>query len=161
MNLWDKLIPQAVLNLNLLRQLNLNPDLSAFARVWGKLNFNQTPLASPGTMVIVHKKLATHKTWAPHTSESWYLGPAIHHYRCYRVWVWEIKAERISNMLAWHPTNVDTSIPGFTDRAIATATDLISALQNPSPVAAIAPIGGDNHPKGSPANRGWWIHVRG
>ena len=35
MNLWDNLILQAILTMNLLRCLNLNPDLSAFAQVWG------------------------------------------------------------------------------------------------------------------------------
>ena len=33
MNLWDKLVLQAVLTLNLLRQSNLNPNLAAFAQV--------------------------------------------------------------------------------------------------------------------------------
>ena len=35
-------------------------------------------------------------------------------------------------------------IPGSADRVIAAATDLVSALRNPSPAAAIAPIDGNN-----------------
>ena len=48
MNLWDKLIPQVVLTLNLLRRSNLTPDLSAFAQVWGEFDYNCTHLPLPG-----------------------------------------------------------------------------------------------------------------
>ena len=88
MNLWDKLVLQAVLTLNLLRRSNLNPNLSVFSQVWGQFGFNRTPIAPPsGTMVMMHKKTSTRETWVPHTSEALYLGLAIHHYQCYRVYV--------------------------------------------------------------------------
>ena len=112
MNLWDKIIPQVVLTENLLRRSNLNPDLSADVQVWGQFDFSQTPLAPLGTMVMVHEKPVNCKTRSPNTSEAWYLGPAVHHYRCYQVWVWETKAERVNDMLAWLPTNVVMPIPG-------------------------------------------------
>ena len=100
MNLWDKLIPQTIMTLNLLRASHLNPSLSAYAQVWGTFDFNRTPLAPPGTKVMVHEKPMDRETWAPHASEAWYTGPAMHHYRCYKVWVWETRAERISDTLA-------------------------------------------------------------
>ena len=127
MNLWDKIVPQAVLALNLLRCSNLNLNLPVFTQVWRQFNFNRTPIAPPGTMVMVHKKPATCETWAPHASDAWYLGPAVHHYRCYRVWVWETKAERVSDTLAWIPTNIIMSIHGSADRAIATTTNLVAS----------------------------------
>jgi hypothetical protein len=52
---WDRLLPQAVLTLNLLRNSRVNPKLSAYAYLFGNFNFNKTPLAPPGTKVIVHK----------------------------------------------------------------------------------------------------------
>ena len=45
MNLWFRLLPQALLTLNLLRGSRINPKLSAYARVHRAYNFNVTPLA--------------------------------------------------------------------------------------------------------------------
>ena len=79
MNMWDKLILQAVLTLNLIHQSSLNPGLFAFAQVWGQFDYNLTSLAPSGAMVMVHEKKITHETSAPRASEAWYLGPAFHH----------------------------------------------------------------------------------
>ena len=40
LHLWDQLVPQAVLTLNLLRRSRLNPKLSGYAQVWGPYDFN-------------------------------------------------------------------------------------------------------------------------
>ncbi len=87
LHLWDKLLPQALLTLNLLRGSRINPNLSAYAQVHGAFDYNRTPLAPPGTKVMVHEKSSVRGTWAPHAVDGFYVGPAMHHYRCYRVWV--------------------------------------------------------------------------
>jgi hypothetical protein len=56
LDLWDKLIPQSVITLNLLRRSRINPQLSAYAQVFGAFDYNKTPLAPPGTQVLVHEK---------------------------------------------------------------------------------------------------------
>ena len=53
---WCRLRPQAELTLNLLRPSPLNSKLSAYAQLEGTFDFNRTPLAPPGTRVIVHEK---------------------------------------------------------------------------------------------------------
>ena len=45
-------------------------------------------------------------TWAPHGVEAWYIGPALEHYRGYKVYVPETRAQRISHMLEWFPKHV-------------------------------------------------------
>jgi hypothetical protein len=47
MNLWDRLLPQAIQTLNLLRSSRLYPQLSAYAHVHGMFDYNRTPLAPP------------------------------------------------------------------------------------------------------------------
>ena len=47
-NLWDLLLPQAVLTLNLSRQATLNPNVSAWEFLEGTLDYNANPLAHPG-----------------------------------------------------------------------------------------------------------------
>ncbi len=51
MRLWDKLLPQTVLTLNLLRQSNVAPTVSAYQYVHGNFDYNKMPLASLGCAV--------------------------------------------------------------------------------------------------------------
>jgi hypothetical protein len=104
----------------------------------GAFDFNRTPLAPPGTQVLVHEKPAQRGTWSTHTVDGWYLGPAIHHYRCYRVWIQETSVERIADTLAWFPTKVKMPLSSSSDLAIAAAHDLVNALRNPSPASPIS-----------------------
>lgn len=57
LHLWDCLIPQTCITLNLLRIFQINPKLSAFVQVYCNFDFNCTPLAPPNTKAIIHKKL--------------------------------------------------------------------------------------------------------
>ena len=59
---WDRIVRQAELTLNLLRSSICNPRLSAGAYLFGQFDFNATPLAPPGTRVIVHSKPETRST---------------------------------------------------------------------------------------------------
>ena len=54
-HLWCRFITQATQTLNLLRPARLNPRLSAEAYLNGAFDYNKTPLAPPGTKVLVHK----------------------------------------------------------------------------------------------------------
>ena len=81
LHLWDKLVPQAEITLNLLRNSRLHPHLSAYAHLFGPFDFNATPMAPPGTKVLIHEKPHQRATWAPYGVEGWYVGPAINHYR--------------------------------------------------------------------------------
>ena len=54
LTVWDQLIPQANITLNLLRSARSNPALSAYAYVFGNFNFAATPIAPPGTKVVAH-----------------------------------------------------------------------------------------------------------
>ena len=72
---WDRLLPQAVMTLNMLRASRANPKLSAYSYIFGEFDFNATPLAPPGTRVVAHSKPAVRGTWAPNGEDAWYIGP--------------------------------------------------------------------------------------
>eukprot|EP00957_Ditylum_brightwellii_P069106 5245830-Ditylum_brightwellii.AAC.1 len=64
--LWDTLIPQAYLTLNLLQRSRTNPKLSAHAQLNGNHDFNVFPLAPPGARAVVYDNPNERSSWAPH-----------------------------------------------------------------------------------------------
>ena len=95
--LWSRLVPQAVLTLNLVRPSNVAPKVSAHAYMHGHFDFNATPLAPLGCQVQMYLKPHRRTSWGKHASTGWYLGAALQHYRCHRIWNKETKAERVSD----------------------------------------------------------------
>ena len=55
------------MTLNMLRQSQLNPELSAYEQVDGIHNFERTPLAPLGCKVQIHEKPHKQLTYAPHS----------------------------------------------------------------------------------------------
>jgi hypothetical protein len=139
LHLWDRLIPQAEISLNLLRGSRINPKLSAWAQIHGSFDYNRTPLGPPGTRVLAHEKPDARTTWSPHTLDGWYVGPAMNSYRCHQIWIWETRAVRICDTLTWFPTNVPTPASSSTNTIMASLRDIVTALQNPSPRTPLAP----------------------
>ena len=54
--LWSKLLPQAILTLNLLRPSNIAPKVSAHAYMHGQFDFNAMPLAPMGCSIQMYLK---------------------------------------------------------------------------------------------------------
>jgi hypothetical protein len=79
MHLWDRLLPQAVITLNMLRTSRINPNLSSATHIYGQYDFNRAPMAPPGTRIIAHETPCRRRTWAPHGQYGWYIGPALEH----------------------------------------------------------------------------------
>ena len=47
---------QSEITMNLIQTSRTNPRLSAYAKIFGTFDFDATPMASPGTEIIAHKK---------------------------------------------------------------------------------------------------------
>ena len=101
MYLWDRLLHQATITLNLLRPARLNPNLSAYAFSNGCFNYMSTLLAPPGIRVEIHEKPNNRPSFGYHSTSAFYLGPALNHYRCYRVFVPTTGQERIVDTIAF------------------------------------------------------------
>jgi hypothetical protein len=59
MHLWDRLLPQAVVALNMLLTSRINPKISASTHIFGQYYFNRAPMAPPGTRIIAHETPTT------------------------------------------------------------------------------------------------------
>ena len=82
-NMWDKLLPQTQLTLNLLHQETLNPHISAREYFNGPFRFGATPLGPIGSRIIFHNKRGNRKSWDQLGRESFSLGPSLDYYRCF------------------------------------------------------------------------------
>ena len=130
LNLWDQTVPQAELTLNLLRGSRINPRLSAWEQIHGRYDFNATPIGPPGIKVLAHLKTNQRDTWSTHAITAWYIGPALHHYRCYTIWAIKTRQERVVNQLLWFPPK---PFPRLTSKDLLRATieDLKTLLLHP------------------------------
>ena len=79
---WVRLLSQCVITMNILHNSRVNPALSAYAYLYGPYNFNKSPMATPGTCVIVHNKPGNFKSWIHNSIPGWYIGPLLYHCRC-------------------------------------------------------------------------------
>jgi hypothetical protein len=133
LHFWDRLLPQAILTLNLLRGSRINPKLSAWAQLNGAFDYNCTPIAPPGTRVLIHEKPDKRESWSPHALDGWYVGPALDSDRCYNVWMWDTRRERIADTLSWFPTKITLPLATSNNLILAGIADILQALRRPTP----------------------------
>ena len=88
---------QINITLNLLRTSRTNPKISAFSQIHGTFDFNKTPVALLGCKIIIHNRANECRTWAPHGTPGFYIGPALQHYSNYRCHIPTTKHTRVSN----------------------------------------------------------------
>ena len=75
--LWCRIVKQAEITINLLITSIENPRLSAYVKIFGKFDFNATPMVPPGEKNIAHEKPTQCATWSKHGVSGWYTGSAL------------------------------------------------------------------------------------
>ena len=95
-NLWDLLLSQTELTLNLLRKATLDPTRYAWSYSHGPFNYDTTPIRPLGCDIITHKKTGTRHSWDFRGADGWYVGVALQHYRCHTIVEKATRAEQIS-----------------------------------------------------------------
>jgi hypothetical protein len=128
---WDRLLFQAELTLNLLRSSRVNPQLSAYAYLHGNFDFNKTPLAPPGTQVLVHLKPDQRPSWAYHGEDGWYVGPSMHHYRCVQCFMPTTSRVRDVDTVKCFLATIPFPTISTKDYLKQAAGDILAILRNP------------------------------
>ena len=78
---------------------------------------------------MIREKPHKRKTWAPHAIEGWYIGPAMEHFRCYKVFTTSTQAERITDTVKF--THHELSTPQTLQQAMPST---IEAIENSKPI---------------------------
>jgi hypothetical protein len=140
MHLWDRLLHQAKITIDLLHTSILHPQLSASAHFHRLIDYNKTSFAPPGCNIIAHEKPSQRRSWEPHGQPGYSLGPAMHHYRCQNVYITSTASERIVDTLEF-PLIILQCNNLLHGSAI--AHDMTDALKHPHPDVHFSTIGDD------------------
>ena len=135
--LWADILPQAKHTLNLLRQSQRLPSVSAYAYLYGQHNYDKLPFAPLGCRVEAHMMPTTRETWAEHTASGYYIGSSHEHYRCHRVYVTGSRTIRVCQTVFFKHKYLTQ--PSFTshDALIEAADKLTSAITRVLPTNTV------------------------
>ncbi len=103
LQLWDKLTPQVILTLNMMRASRIDPTKSAHEVIHGKYDWNRYPLAPLGCRAVVYKDGDTRGSWASRGVDGWYLGPSQDHYSCDIYYIPDTRGYRVSGSTELFP----------------------------------------------------------
>ncbi len=111
MGLWDELLPQVELTMNCMRSFGPDPSVSAYEGTHREpFDFRKHPIAPFGTQVLIYESPTQRSSWSPHGVTGFYLGPALDHYRSFRVYPTNTGVIRTTDTLSWFPAPF--KIPG-------------------------------------------------
>ena len=72
---------------------------------------------------------------APHSATGYHIGVSLEHYRCYRIWIKEMRSERIRNTVIFKHNYLTMPTITNADAVLIAAKDLQTALKGGIPQA--------------------------
>ena len=132
--LWDRLLPQTEITLNLIQQSNATPNVLAYAHISRPFDYNKMPLAPMGGNTQIHKKADSRGTWVEHSVDGWYLYTSPEHYRTHACHIKSTRHERLSD-------TVDFKHKRITNPTITHANKIMHAIKEV--VKTIKGMGGE------------------
>jgi hypothetical protein len=138
--LWDLLLPQAALTLNILHQVTLNPRISAWEFFKGLFNFNMTPLNLVSCRVLIHAKPATWQSWDLCTKPGFYIGPALDSYRCFKLVKSNTKSQVISDTVKFCHSYLSVPVPSAKDKIIHGLQVVAGAIRGAPPPTSVSQL---------------------
>ena len=127
---WCRLLEQCDLAVNIVRPHRQNPRLSAWAAMEGEYFFEATPIAPPGSAMLMQVKPGERPSWGHNAKKAWYVGPCFKHYRSFKGALPSTKGERISDSVKFqhHAIAIPELTPG--DRILEATRQLKDAINN-------------------------------
>ena len=114
-----------------------NRAKSVYNKLGGNFDFNKTPLAPPGCLVVAHKRAQEKGTWADHGVKEYFIGPEKHHCQNYRVYIPATRWERTIDTIEFFLEHVQIPETSSEDRFSTAIEDLIAILKKPHPLTPI------------------------
>ena len=105
LDLWDRLLPHIQLTLNHLQPWHPDPSISAHHGLYGlPFDFDAHPIHPVGQLCYTLDPASVRPSWSSHSSRSFYIGPAVTHYRCYHMYICTTSSMRVSDSISVFPS---------------------------------------------------------
>lgn len=127
--LFEEVVGQAEIVLNQLRPWHDDPTINAWTGMHNApYDHSAHPMSIFGMRVVAYENSQQRPSWGAHGKDGFYLGPALQHYRCWRIHITETNSTRISDTIAWLPEPY--RMPGHSplEGLTAAVTDLLAAV---------------------------------
>jgi hypothetical protein len=128
-NLWDWLLPQTEIMINLIRQSYATSNVLAHAHLSGPFDYNKMPLAPMGCEAQVHEKTNKCGTWAYHLVDGWNLFTSPEHYCTHNCHIKHTKNERLSNTVQLQHKHITSPSITHADKVMHALAECIKAIQ--------------------------------
>jgi hypothetical protein len=132
-HLWCQLLPQIERQLLLLCQSKANPNILAYAHVYGHHSYNCPPFLPIGMEALVHDQPHKRRLFAQHCRKAFVLGTSTKHYPCWKFWSVTMRATYILGAAFFKHKYLTNPTVTPEDRVLAAAGVLARALDNPMP----------------------------
>jgi hypothetical protein len=133
MNLWCQLLPQIDRQLLLLCQSKANPNILAYAHVYGHHDYNCHPFIPIGMEALVNNQHHKYCLFAQHFRKAFVLGTSTKHYRCWKFWLVTMSEIHISDAAFFKHKYLTNPMVTPEDRVIKAVGALARALDNQMP----------------------------
>ena len=125
---WIDILPQSLLQLNLLRKLNATPTVSAHAHFSGHHDYNAQPLLPIGSSAEVHVRAGNRKSWDFHSEPAWYLYTSDEHYRTHAFLMKKTKSIRLSDTAVVQKEHITNPAVTVGDRVVHATAKLVDEV---------------------------------
>ncbi len=138
--LWDLLLQQAELTLNLLRQATLNPRISMWEFFQGPFDFNKTPLGPVGCRVLINAKMAIRWSWNFRAKLGFYIGPALDSYHFFKLVKADTKSQVIFDTVEFLHSYLSVPVTSMEDKIIHSLQVVAGAIQGSPPSISVSQL---------------------
>jgi hypothetical protein len=129
-SLWDQLLPQTKITINLIQKSNATPNVSAYAHLSGPFDYNKMPLAPMECNAQVHEKTNKQGTWAFHLVDRWYLFTSPEHYCTHNCHVKHTKSECLSDTVQFQHKRITNPSITHANKMMHALADCVKAIQS-------------------------------
>ena len=127
--LWYQVILQAEKQLFILRQSNVNKNISSYAHLHHNRYYYSIPFVPIGMEALINNITSQRKTWDEHAVKGWVLGTSDENYRFWRLWVQNTRATRIPGMVFFKHKYISNPTVTAADTVIAVAQNMAEAFK--------------------------------
>ncbi|KAL7551824.1 hypothetical protein ACHAWF_015016 [Thalassiosira exigua] len=131
--IWDDLLPQIDMQVNLLRFSNVAPNVCSWTVLHGPHDFNRHPLAPLGSELHMHVPPDKRKSWGVKSRRGHYVGTSLEHYRYYWGYFSDTRAIAGSETVSFKHKYITTPTVTPADAIVQAARQLANALKGNVP----------------------------